>query len=101
MSAGEPAGALNASTLADLGAEAGGTEAMSLDALPIAADPALAGFAATYQTSQAFDGGDLGADTHVYDGHVALVLDPGLLPAIDSMLDLLTSAHDLFDVPAV
>jgi hypothetical protein len=101
MSAGEPAGAPNPGTLADLGAEAGGT-ALSLDSLSIVADPALARLAATYQTSHAFDGVDLGyADTHLYDGHVALALDPGLLPAMDSMLDLLTSSHDLFDVPAV
>jgi hypothetical protein len=102
MSARESAAAPNAGALADHGAEAGGTEPLSLDALPIAADPALASLAATYHTSGEFDSGDLGqADTHVYDGHVALVLDPGLLPAIDGMLDLLTSSHDLFDVPAV
>jgi hypothetical protein len=102
MSAGEPAGVPNPGTLADLGAEADGTEVSSLDTLPIVADPALAGLAATYQTSHAFDGVDSGyADTHLYDGHVALALDPSLLPAMDSMLDLLMSSHDLFDVPAM
>ena len=51
---------------------------------------------------QAYDGVNLAqGDAHTYDGHVALVLDPGLLPEIDSMLDLLTSSHDLFDVPAM
>ena len=39
--------------------------------------------------------------TEGYDGHVALALDPGLLPDIDSTLDMLTSSHHLFDVPAL
>ena len=38
---------------------------------------------------------------HEYDGHVALALDAGILPNIDAALDLLTSSHHLFDVPAV
>jgi hypothetical protein len=38
---------------------------------------------------------------HEYDGHVALALDTGILPDIDSALDLLTSSHHLFDVPAI
>ena len=38
---------------------------------------------------------------HEYDGHVALALDAGILPNIDSALDLLTSSHHLFDVPAI
>jgi hypothetical protein len=75
---------------------------LSLHALAVAADPALAGLGGTYQTGHAYDVGDLGqSDTHAYDAHVALVLDPGLLPEIDSMLDLLTSSHDLFDVPVM
>ena len=41
------------------------------------------------------------ADTNTYDGHVALALDMGVLPALDSTLDLLTSSHHLFDVPAL
>ncbi|HXF55003.1 MAG TPA: hypothetical protein VNK52_12855 [Hyphomicrobiaceae bacterium] len=41
------------------------------------------------------------AGAHEYDGHVALALDAGLLPNIDTALDLLTSSHHLFDVPAV
>ncbi len=41
------------------------------------------------------------ADGHSYDGHVALALDTGILPDIDSTLDLLTSSHHLFDVPAL
>ena len=40
-------------------------------------------------------------DTNAYDGHVALALDTGVLPDIDSTLDLLTSSHQLFDVPAL
>ena len=48
------------------------------------------------------DDGILGqADGHVYDGHVALVLDPGFLSGMDSTLDLLTTSTDLFDVPAM
>ena len=48
------------------------------------------------------DDGILGqADDHVYDGHVALVLDPESLPGMDSTLDLLTTSTDLFDVPAM
>lgn len=41
------------------------------------------------------------ADANTYDGHVALALDTGVLPDIDSTLDLLTSSHHLFDVPAL
>jgi hypothetical protein len=41
------------------------------------------------------------AGAHEYDGHVALALDAGVLPNIDAALDLLTSSHHLFDVPAV
>jgi len=40
-------------------------------------------------------------DANAYDGHVALALDTGVLPDIDSTLDLLTSSHHLFDVPAL
>lgn len=40
-------------------------------------------------------------DPNAYDGHVALALDTGVLPDIDSTLDLLTSSHQLFDVPAL
>lgn len=41
------------------------------------------------------------SDAHGYDGHVALALDTGALPGIDATLDLLTSSHHLFDVPAL
>lgn len=41
------------------------------------------------------------ADANAYDGHVALALDTGVLPDINSTLDLLTSSHHLFDVPAL
>jgi hypothetical protein len=40
-------------------------------------------------------------ELNAYDGHVALALDTGVLPDIDSTLDLLTSSHHLFDVPAL
>ena len=103
MNADDPAGASHAGAPSDIGSEiADAADAVSLHALAVAADPTLAGVPGTYQTSQAYDGVGLAqGDAHPYDGHVALVLDPGLLPEIDSMLDLLTSAHDLFDVPAM
>lgn len=50
------------------------------------------------------DGHEINAgatDANGYDGHVALALDPGVLPDIDSTLDLLTSSHHLFDVPVL
>ncbi len=40
-------------------------------------------------------------DAQAYDGHVALALDPGTLADIDLTLDLLTSSHQLFDVPVL
>lgn len=40
-------------------------------------------------------------DFQAYDGHVALALDPGTLADIDMTLDLLTSSHQLFDVPVL
>lgn len=40
-------------------------------------------------------------DLQAYDGHVALALDPGTLADIDLTLDLLTSSHQLFDVPVL
>ncbi|HWB45933.1 MAG TPA: hypothetical protein VG900_10880 [Hyphomicrobiaceae bacterium] len=46
--------------------------------------------------------GDLGADAGVYDGHVALAaIDAGAPTDIGHALDWLTTAHDLFDVPAI
>jgi hypothetical protein len=41
------------------------------------------------------------ADAPAYDGHVALALDTDVLPDIDATLDMLTSSHQLFDVPAL
>lgn len=52
------------------------------------------GDSAQGQTAEAFE-------TNGYDGHVALALDTGALPDIDTTLDLLTSSHHLFDVPAL
>jgi hypothetical protein len=40
-----------------------------------------------------------GADVGAYDSHVPLVLDSHELAGVDAMLDLLTTSHDLFDVP--
>ena len=48
-----------------------------------------------------FAGGASPSDAHSYEGHVALALDPGVLADIDSALDLLTSTHQLFDVPVL
>ena len=45
--------------------------------------------------------GSLFAPPQDYDGHVALALDSGILPNIDTALDLLTSSPHLFDVPVV
>jgi hypothetical protein len=51
---------------------------------------------------QAMPGADPGlVDAQMYDGHVALALDPGALSEIDVTLDFLTSAQNLFDVPAM
>ena len=41
------------------------------------------------------------AEAHAYDGHVALALDPAVPTDIDSTLDLLTTSHHLFDLPAM
>jgi hypothetical protein len=71
----------------------------SLALLAVAADPALAGFAVA-QVDPTL-GAVAQTDGLVYDGHVALVLDPGTLPGMDSTLDLLTTSADLFDVPAM
>jgi hypothetical protein len=49
----------------------------------------------------AADATDSVASAPAYDGHVALALDTDVLPGIDAALDMLTSSHDLFDVPAV
>ena len=40
-------------------------------------------------------------DVQAYDGHVALALDAGILPDMDSTLDVLTTSHHLFDVPVL
>ena len=41
------------------------------------------------------------ASAQGYEGHVALALDAGAMADIDQTLDLLTSSHQLFDVPAL
>jgi hypothetical protein len=52
-------------------------------------------------TEGAADGAGGIAEVPVYDGHVALALDTDVLPDIDATLEMLTSAHQLFDVPAL
>jgi hypothetical protein len=103
MSDEPPPGEPPPSTPADSGAEAAGEPALpSLAALAVAADPTLAGVAALAESLLTLDADVLGhGDALAYDGHVALVLDPALLPDMDSTLDLLTSSPDLFDVPAL
>lgn len=49
-----------------------------------------------HAAAQSFDGA-----AGIYDGHVALALDPGILTDLDAMHDGLTSSHLLFDVPAL
>jgi len=61
----------------------------------------LAKLLANGQWATSDDGLTHDFDANVYDGHVALALDTGILPDIDSTLDLLTSSHQLFDVPAL
>jgi hypothetical protein len=83
---------------------AAAADALPLDGLAAAADPALAGLAASAQPQLTHDDSDslLGqGSTSDYDSHVALVLDPSVLPDMDATLDLLTTSHDLFDVPAI
>jgi hypothetical protein len=103
MSDEHPAGEPPASTSANAGAEAASEVILpSLSALAVAADPALAGVVTLAESHVPLDADILGhGEAHAYDGHVALVLDPTLLPDMDSTLDLLTNSPDLFDVPAL
>ena len=103
MSDDSPGGEPQAAVSSDTGpGPAGGAELPSLALLAVAADPALAEQIGAGQPDPLLDGSILGqADGHVYDGHVALVLDPGFLSGMDSTLDLLTTSADLFDVPAM
>ena len=76
-------------------------------ASPLAAGPALdsADIAALLNASQYgtwAENSDAALDmSQGYDGHVALALDPGAMADVDLTLDLLTSSHQLFDVPAL
>ena len=103
MSNDSPGDTPQATASFDAGPEmAGGAELPSLALLAVAADPALVGLVGAEVAVPALDGTILGqGDGHVYDGHVALVLDPGSWPGMDSTLDLLTTSPDLFDVPAM
>ena len=75
---------------------------LTLDGLGAAADPTLAPQAPMDHVQASLDAGFAGtADFVAYDGHVALALDSSTLPGLDATLDLLTTAHDLFDVPAM
>ena len=57
--------------------------------------------AAASQSGAWADAGPNILDVQAYDGHVALALDPGTMADIDLTLDLLTSSHQLFDVPVL
>lgn len=46
-------------------------------------------------------GNDAGGGSDTYDGHVPLTGTEHLLPDIGTALDLLTTSHHLFDVPAI
>ena len=95
----------DADSPADTGAPAsadGNADVVSLEALPAAADPTLAALQGHGQTLPIYDLEAIGrSDPQAYDGHVALALDAADLPGMDTMLDLLTVSHNLFDVPAM
>lgn len=73
------------------------------DAAEAGANLGAADIAALLAASQTglSGGGDAALDMQGYEGHVALALDPGTLAGIDLTLDLLTSSHQLFDVPVL
>lgn len=104
MSAAAPSGDSTPPVADGPGGDAAGAVQAAADASHAAEDAGLelANLLASGQGGALAVAGDAGAaDAHAYDGHVALELDPGLLPDIDSALDLLTSSHQLFDVPAL
>jgi hypothetical protein len=74
---------------------------------PLSAGPALdaADIAALLDASQHgtwAENSDAALDmSQGYDGHVALALDASAMADVDLTLDLLTSSHQLFDVPAL
>lgn len=75
------------------GPDAGGVGSDLVQAVLLSAGDADAHFLAS---------GDLGSDAGAYDGHVALAAINSDAPAdIGHALDLLTTSHDLFDVPAI
>jgi hypothetical protein len=77
-------------------------DALPLDTLAAAADPALVSTIFVGAVGDMTDAGAaLDVDAMHYDAHVALTLDTDALPAMDSLLDLLVTSHDLFDIPAI
>ena len=86
---------------ADGGSATVDADVVSLEALPAAADPALAALQGHGQTLPIYDLEAIGRGDLHYDGHVALALDAADLPGMDTMLDLLTVSPNLFDVPAL
>jgi len=81
-------------------AEMPGIGAVEHDATLGAAD--IASLLAASQSGVWGQGDDAGAPgSQAYEGHVALALDPGTMADIDLTLDLLTTSHQLFDVPVL
>ena len=103
MAADNPAEATGANSIADGESQAPVTgDALPLAALAVAADPAMALTLGGGALNHADDAGPVSpADAIAYDGHVALALDADALPGINSMLDLLVTSHDLFDIPSI
>jgi hypothetical protein len=86
-----PTGAADASLPLEIGLQ---TQAEP-DAIASLADLLGGGQAAHADAAARLTDGD------AYEGHVALALDHDLPTDLASTLDLLTHAHDLFDVPAM
>ena len=103
MAADSPADATGANSTTDGDFQSpDGADALPLAALAVAADPALALTLGGGALVQAHDVGlATSADAMGYDGHVALALDADALPGINSLLDLLVTSHDLFDIPSI
>jgi hypothetical protein len=71
------------------------------DAVPLDAADVAALVAASQHGTWVEDSDAALSVAQGYDGHVALALDTGAMADIDQTLDLLTSSHQLFDVPAL
>jgi hypothetical protein len=91
-------------SLADAAAPSGGpaSDSAALEAAaPLDAADIAALVAASQSGTWAENSDSALSAAQGYDGHVALALDTGAMADIDQTLDLLTSSHQLFDVPAL